>query len=74
MEATAWPIPNWEKGRAINRVENFHYHLRFPRWVRSVCPWLLSRPPPPPVTTKKNPAGTATKPARATVSPGHGRP
>jgi Core-2/I-Branching enzyme len=36
MEATAWPIPNWEKGRAIKRIENFHWHLPFPRWTRSL--------------------------------------
>src|ERR1035437_3381799 len=36
MEATAWPIPNWEKGRAIKRVENFHVHLPVPAWARSL--------------------------------------
>jgi hypothetical protein len=36
MEATAWPIPNWLKGRAIKRIENFHLHLPFPRWARSI--------------------------------------
>jgi hypothetical protein len=34
MEATAWPIPNWEKGRAIRRIQNYHLHLPFPRWTR----------------------------------------
>jgi Core-2/I-Branching enzyme len=36
MEATAWPIPNWEKGRAIKRIENFHVHLPVPPWARSL--------------------------------------
>lgn len=36
MEATAWPIPNWEKGRAIKRMENFHVHLPVPPWARSL--------------------------------------
>lgn len=36
MEATAWPIPNWEKGRAIKRIENLHLHLPVPPWMRSL--------------------------------------
>lgn len=36
MEATAWPIPHWEKGRAIKRIENFHVHLPVPPWLRSL--------------------------------------
>jgi hypothetical protein len=36
MEANPWPIPTWEKGRAIKRIENFHLHLPFPRWARSL--------------------------------------
>lgn len=36
MEATAWPIPVWEKGRAIKRIENFHIHLPVPPWMRSL--------------------------------------
>jgi len=42
MEWAAWPIPNWEKGRAIRRIENFHWHLPFPRWARSVG-WPVHR-------------------------------
>ncbi len=36
MEATPWPIPSWEKGRAIKRIENFHFHLPVPPWLRSL--------------------------------------
>jgi hypothetical protein len=36
IEATAWPIPNWDKGRGIERIEHFHWHLPFPRWARSL--------------------------------------
>jgi hypothetical protein len=36
MEATAWPIPNWQKGRAIKWIENFHWHLPFPKWARTL--------------------------------------
>ncbi len=36
MESTAWPIPNWEKGRAIRRIQEYHVHLPFPRWTRSL--------------------------------------
>jgi hypothetical protein len=36
MESTAWPIPDWEKGRAIRRIEKYHLHLPFPRWTRSL--------------------------------------
>jgi hypothetical protein len=35
MESAAWPIPHWEKGRAIRRIQNYHIHLPFPRWVRA---------------------------------------
>ncbi|MEI9959677.1 MAG: beta-1,6-N-acetylglucosaminyltransferase [Limisphaerales bacterium] len=34
MESSAWPIPHWEKGRAIRRIENFHFQLPFPNWMR----------------------------------------
>jgi len=34
MEATPWPIPNWLKGRAIKRIENYHIHLPVPYWLR----------------------------------------
>jgi len=36
MESMAWPIPNWEKGRAIRRIQDYHLHLPFPRWSRSL--------------------------------------
>ncbi len=37
MEATPHGrIPNWEKGRAIKRIENFHFHLPVPPWLRSL--------------------------------------
>lgn len=36
MESKAWPIPDWENGRAIKRIQNFHVHLPFPRWARSL--------------------------------------
>jgi len=42
MEWAAWPIPNWEKGRAIRRIENFYWHLPFPRWARSLG-WPVHR-------------------------------
>ena len=42
MESTAWPIPDWEKGRAIRRIENYHIHLPFPRWGRALG-WPPSR-------------------------------
>jgi hypothetical protein len=42
MESMAWPIPNWEKGRAIRRIQNYHLHLPFPRWSRSLG-WPPSR-------------------------------
>jgi hypothetical protein len=34
MESMAWPIPDWEKGRAIRRIHNFHVQLPFPHWTR----------------------------------------
>ena len=34
MEATAWPIPNWEKGRALRRISHYHVHLPVPNWLR----------------------------------------
>jgi len=36
MESTAWPIPHWENGRAIRRIQDYHLHLPFPRWARSL--------------------------------------
>ena len=42
MESMAWPIPNWEKGRAIRRIQDYHLHLPFPRWSRSLG-WPRSR-------------------------------
>ena len=36
MEYEAWPIADLDKGRANRRVENFHLHLPFPRWCRSL--------------------------------------
>jgi hypothetical protein len=42
MEWAAWPIPDWEKGRAIRRVENYYWHLPFPRWARSLG-WPVHR-------------------------------
>lgn len=42
MEWAAWPIPNWENGRAIKRIEHFHWHLPFPRWARSLG-WPVHR-------------------------------
>jgi hypothetical protein len=42
MEWGAWPIPGWEKGRAIKRMEDFHWQLPFPWWVRSLG-WPPSR-------------------------------
>src|ERR1035437_5284623 len=29
LEATAWPIPHWEKCPAIRRIQNYHFHLPF---------------------------------------------
>ena len=40
MESTAWPIPHWEGGRGIRRIQNYHLHLPFPRW-----PLKLGWPP-----------------------------
>jgi hypothetical protein len=34
MQYSKWPIPDWEKGRAIKRIENFHWHVPFPHWAR----------------------------------------
>ena len=42
MESTAWPVPNWEERRGIRRIQNFHLHLPFPRWIRSLG-WPPSR-------------------------------
>ncbi len=42
MEHAAWPIPDWERGRAIKRIENFHWHLPFPNWARPLG-WPPSR-------------------------------
>jgi hypothetical protein len=42
MESTAWPIPHWENGRAIRRIQNYHLHLPFPRWTRALG-WPPSR-------------------------------
>lgn len=36
MQATPWPIPNWQKGRAIKWIENYHLHLPVPPWLRSL--------------------------------------
>jgi hypothetical protein len=36
MEASAWPIPNWENGRAIKRIENYFIHLPVPYWLRKI--------------------------------------
>jgi hypothetical protein len=36
MQATPWPIPNWEKGRAIKRLENYHIHFSFPKFLSSM--------------------------------------
>jgi len=36
MENEAWPIADLDYGRAIKRIENFHVHLPFPRWTRSL--------------------------------------
>ena len=36
MESTAWPIPGWENGRAIRRIQNYYVHLPCPRWARSL--------------------------------------
>ena len=33
MQATAWPIPHWENGRAIRRIERYYWHLPFPKWL-----------------------------------------
>ena len=34
MEYAAWPITNWENGRAIKRIKDWHWHLPFPNWAR----------------------------------------
>jgi hypothetical protein len=34
MQFSAWPIPDWENGRAIRRIQNFHIQLPFPNWLR----------------------------------------
>jgi len=36
MQATAWPIPKWENGRAIKRLENYHFHFSFPKFLSSM--------------------------------------
>jgi hypothetical protein len=36
MESAPWPIPNWDNGRAIRRIQNFYFHPPFPRWTRSL--------------------------------------
>ena len=35
VEASPWPIPNWENGRAIKRLENYHIHFSFPKFLSS---------------------------------------
>jgi|ERR1017187_2504872 hypothetical protein len=56
MEATAWPILNWENGRAIRRIQNYHLHLPFPRWSRSLG-WPASRQNIPIPMRRKIPGG-----------------
>ena len=56
MESAAWPIPNWEKGRAIRRIENYHLHLPFPRWSR-LWGWPPSRQNIPIPMKRKIPGG-----------------
>lgn len=56
MEWAAWPIPNWEKGRAIKRIENFHWHLPFPRWTRPLG-WPVHRQNLPIPLKRKIPGG-----------------
>ena len=36
MESTSWPMPDWENGRAIKRIENYHLHLPVPPWLRKL--------------------------------------
>jgi hypothetical protein len=36
MESTSWPMPEWENGRAIKRIENFHLHLPVAPWLRKL--------------------------------------
>ncbi|HEX7653330.1 MAG TPA: beta-1,6-N-acetylglucosaminyltransferase [Verrucomicrobiae bacterium] len=34
LEASPWPIANWENGQGIRRIEYYHLHLALPNWVR----------------------------------------
>jgi hypothetical protein len=36
MQASAWPVPQWENGRGIRRIQNYHLHFGMPRWARSL--------------------------------------
>jgi hypothetical protein len=56
MESAAWPIPNWENGRAIRRIQNYHLHLPFPRWSRALG-WPPSRQNIPIPLRRKIPGG-----------------
>jgi Core-2/I-Branching enzyme len=56
MESAAWPIPNWENGRVIRRIQNYHLHLPFPRWSRSLG-WPASRQNIPIPLRRKIPGG-----------------
>jgi hypothetical protein len=34
MEWAAYPVPNWQNGREIKRIETYYVHLPFPLWAR----------------------------------------
>jgi len=35
LEFGRWPIANWEKGKGIRRIHNYHFHPPFPDWLRA---------------------------------------